>query len=414
MQNRHVPMGTLQMRIRMKYLSTTEIAKIWGVSRKTVTRYASDGKIEGAYLVGNTWMIPADTKKEGCIITKSSKPERRRDNDGDHAFHFPLYLYQNFHELKGVLKKPEERKLYSAFEETLLGHYGVSCDLAAEAFSATDNLPFQITCRYLMARCCLYQNQYPLFMKHVLELQKTFATDFEHKREMRTLLIDLETYYKGFDSLLSASFDHAHDFNIESFPIITTMTLYKQILLSLRDKRSIDTTMYEIALKTFQSKGFIYPSIMLSSELAFIFYHRKQYEASDQYAKYAYDLACENNGFIMLSDLYSIAPKVLDRALRQNKTVIDSALVKMTREHKKSYIGLMFYLKKPKSLFSFVNDDFDYIHYAINHYTNKEIAAEKGISENSVSQRYTKLCRSFNVHRKKDLVDAFIEHLNQY
>ncbi len=61
-------MGTIKLRIRMKYLSTTEIAKIWGVSRKTVTRYAADGKIEGAYLVGNTWMIPATAQKEGSIL----------------------------------------------------------------------------------------------------------------------------------------------------------------------------------------------------------------------------------------------------------------------------------------------------------------------------------------------------------
>ena len=129
---------------------------------------------------------------------------------------------------------------------------------------------------------------------------------------------------------------------------------------------------------------------------------------------YAYGLARKHNGYVMLSDLYSIAPKVLDRALKQSKKGIDPALVKMVKEHRKSYIGLMLYLKKPKSLFSLTKDDFDYIHYAINQYTNKEIAAEKGISENSVSQHYTKLYRSFNVGNKKELVDAFIERLDQY
>lgn len=358
----------------MEYLSTTEIAKIWGVSRKTVTRYAASGKIDGAYLVGNTWMIPAKAQKEDSVLTKSSDPESRNDNDEDPGFHFPLYIYQNFYELKDVLKKPEEKKLYSAFEEALLGHYDVCCEIAANAFSVTDNQPIQITCLYLMARCCLYENKYSLFMKHVLELQKIFATDFEHKREMRTLLIDLESYYKGFDSLLNASFDYAYDYNSESFPVITTMKLYKNILLSLRDRTNIDTTIYELALKAFESMGYIYPSILLSSELAFIYYNQKQFSISDRYAKYAYDLARKNNGFLMLSDLYSIAPHVLDRALKQYKIVIDPLLVKMTKEHKKSYVGLMLYLKKPKSLFSFINDDFDYINYAINHYTNKEIA----------------------------------------
>ncbi len=398
----------------MEYLSTNEIAKNWGVSRKTVTRYAADGKIEGAYLVGNTWMIPAYARKEDCTAKRSSEHENSQGSNGDPEFHFPLYLYLNFQELKDTLQKPAEQKLYTAFEEALLGHYGASYDLASEAFSEAEDLPFQITCLYLMARCRLYQNQYPQFMKHVLQLQKIFAKDFRHKKEMRTLLIDLESYYKGFDSLLNISFDYTYDYSSESFPIITTMMLYKQILLSLREKRSVDTTMYEMALKTFESKGVIYPSILLSSELAFIFYKQKQYKLSDQFAMYAYDLARKHNGYVMLSDLYSIAPKVLDRALKQSKKSIDPALVKMVKEHRKSYIGLMLYLKKPKSLFSLTNDDFDYIHYAINQYTNKEIAAEKGISENSVSQHYTKLYRSFNVGNKKELVDAFIERLDQY
>ena len=81
----------------MEYLSTTEIAKIWGVSRKTVTRYAADGKIEGAYLVGNTWMIPATAQKEGSILPKSLNPENRDDNDENSGVRFPLYIYQNFY-----------------------------------------------------------------------------------------------------------------------------------------------------------------------------------------------------------------------------------------------------------------------------------------------------------------------------
>ncbi len=402
------------MRVRMEYLSTNKIAQKWGVSRKTVTRYAEDGKIEGAHLVGNTWMIPADAKKENCTTGKSSDSETGLHHGADHTFHFPLYLYRNFHELKDELKNPAERKLYLAFEEALLCHYDVACDLAAESYMATDDLPVRITCLYVMARCCLYKNQYPLFMKHVLIMQKFFATDFAHKEEMRPLLIDLESYYKGFDSLLGASFDDTYDYNSESFSIIITIMLYRQILLSLRDKRSIDTTMYELAFKVFKHKGLLYPAILLGSELAFIFHSRKQYEISDRYANYAYHLALENNGFIMLSDLYSIAPRVLDRALKQNNTVIDPLLVRMTKEHKKSCIGLMLYLKKPKSLFSFIDDDFDYIHYAIHHYTNKEISGEKGISENAVSQKYVRLYQSFNVNSKSELVDAFIQSLDKY
>lgn len=47
----------------MEYLATTEIAKKWNISRRRVTTLCSQGRIEGAMLVGNTWMIPSNAVK---------------------------------------------------------------------------------------------------------------------------------------------------------------------------------------------------------------------------------------------------------------------------------------------------------------------------------------------------------------
>ncbi len=399
----------------MEFLSTTEVAKKWGVSRKTVTRYAADGKIEGAYLVGNTWMIPANARKvTGTVLNVQESKTDISDVSEENEYHFPLYLYRDFYNLKQGLKRPEELKLYSAFEEALKSNYKKTYELSKEAFSITDDLSIRITCLYLMARSSLYENNYNLFMKHTLELNRIFAKDFDHKKELKTLLIDLETYYKGFDSLMEASFDATVDYSDEVYPIITTMTLYRQILQSFKTRQEIDTTMYEMSLKFFETRGYIYPSILLSSELAFIYNQKMDTGLSNRYAKYAYDLANKNNGFLMLVDLYSLNPRLLDKALKHYKTKINPTLVRMTKEHKKACIGLMIHLKKPQSLFSFIRDDYDYIYYAIYNYSNKEIAAEKKISESAVAQRYTRLCRSFNVSRKKELVEAFIEELGEY
>ncbi len=398
----------------MKYLSTTEIAKIWGVSRKTVTRYAADGKIEGAYLVGNTWMIPADARKEDCTVSNAVEDEAVDADDKKSEYHFPLYLYHDFHKLRDILVRPEEKKLYSAFEVALKGDYAKTYNLANEAFSMTEDLPIRIACLYLMARSSLFENNYNIFIKHTLEMHQIFSGDFDHKSELRTLLIDLETYYKGFDILMESSFDATGDYSDEAFPIFTTMTLYKQILLSFKTKQDIDTTMYEMALKIFEDHNYIYPSILLSSELAFIYNQKKQHKLSYRYAKYAYDLANNNNGFVMLIDLYSLNPRLLEKALKHYKVKINPDLVKITKEQKKACIGLMIHLKKPQSLFSFINDDYDYIYYAIYNYSNKEIAAEKKISESSVAQRYTRLYHSFNVSKKRELVEAFIQSLDSY
>lgn len=44
----------------MKYISVSEFAARHGISERTARNYCSVGKIDGAYLVGKTWSIPAE------------------------------------------------------------------------------------------------------------------------------------------------------------------------------------------------------------------------------------------------------------------------------------------------------------------------------------------------------------------
>ena len=47
----------------MEFLTTSEMAKKWDVSRRRVTTLCSQGRIDGAILKGNTWLIPEDAEK---------------------------------------------------------------------------------------------------------------------------------------------------------------------------------------------------------------------------------------------------------------------------------------------------------------------------------------------------------------
>ena len=47
----------------MEFLTTTEMAKKWNISRRRVTTLCREGRIDGAILRGNTWLVPDDAKK---------------------------------------------------------------------------------------------------------------------------------------------------------------------------------------------------------------------------------------------------------------------------------------------------------------------------------------------------------------
>lgn len=47
----------------MDYLNSKEIAKLWLISERSVRNYCSNGRVEGAFLEGGTWMIPENAQK---------------------------------------------------------------------------------------------------------------------------------------------------------------------------------------------------------------------------------------------------------------------------------------------------------------------------------------------------------------
>ncbi len=56
----------------MGFLSASEIAKLWGVSERSVRNYCAQGRVPGAYMVGKTWNIPADAAKPTRSNAKTS------------------------------------------------------------------------------------------------------------------------------------------------------------------------------------------------------------------------------------------------------------------------------------------------------------------------------------------------------
>lgn len=59
----------------MEYITTAQVAEKWNISRRRVSKLCSEGRIEGAKMMGNVWFVPFDAKK----------PEDKRKVKGMHA-----------------------------------------------------------------------------------------------------------------------------------------------------------------------------------------------------------------------------------------------------------------------------------------------------------------------------------------
>lgn len=56
-----------------KFLSLKETAKRWGISDRRINTLCLQGRIPGAFMVGNSWAIPADAEKPGDARIKTGK-----------------------------------------------------------------------------------------------------------------------------------------------------------------------------------------------------------------------------------------------------------------------------------------------------------------------------------------------------
>ncbi len=59
----------------MNYISVKDLAEKWNISERSVRNYCAEGKIEGAYLKGKTWMIPENAQKPIRKNSISKKPK---------------------------------------------------------------------------------------------------------------------------------------------------------------------------------------------------------------------------------------------------------------------------------------------------------------------------------------------------
>ena len=47
----------------MEYLTAAQTAEKWNISRRRVSKLCSEGRIEGAKLMGKVWLVPENAKK---------------------------------------------------------------------------------------------------------------------------------------------------------------------------------------------------------------------------------------------------------------------------------------------------------------------------------------------------------------
>ena len=109
----------------MNYLSVNQYAEKYGISERTVRNYCALGKIEGAFLTGKTWNIPADAplpekhKKRLSPLLSRLKEEKESRLKGGIYHRTQIDLTYNSNHIEGSRLTKEQTRYI--FETNTLG-----------------------------------------------------------------------------------------------------------------------------------------------------------------------------------------------------------------------------------------------------------------------------------------------------
>lgn len=111
----------------MRYISVAEIAKKWQISERSVRNYCAQGKIEGAFLTGKTWNIPADAvkpdrinkKREERTLLSALLAEKRQGLRGGIYHKIQIELTYNSNHIEGSQLTQEQTRFI--FETNTVG-----------------------------------------------------------------------------------------------------------------------------------------------------------------------------------------------------------------------------------------------------------------------------------------------------
>lgn len=67
----------------MEYLSVTQTAEKWGISRRRVQTLCTQDRIAGAVRIGYSWAIPSDAEKPNDARIKSGRYIKTKSGNGE-------------------------------------------------------------------------------------------------------------------------------------------------------------------------------------------------------------------------------------------------------------------------------------------------------------------------------------------
>jgi len=398
----------------MDYITAQEAAAKWKVTIRTIARYAQNGKIKGAVLIGNGWLIPRDAARpaDGRRNRNAKDINGNENISPEEVFKCPVYYFSTYYRHRDRLNLLEQQ-LYDAQEEMLKGNCKKSYAMTKRVWAQAKDSPKYLQLGILYTLCFLgtYCVDTEKVVGYIAEIKSRLQQDFPYKKEMEAIL-PLVTYIHN-SVWKSSNFqgDSEYKYADDILGIIYLQQLESYCLFSSDNKISDrEYNFIKLSARILENERSEVMGVVLQCYLVYICSLRNDMEGFEKHMLEAFALARKNDCPLMLVFLVQALGTIANKRLKKFDKNLYDRVISLWSLQAKGALHLNKRLNKDSVYKQYTEDEMLLLIAVAGGRTNVEIATMFSIKENSLSKKLSYVYAKCGISSRNEVKDFVLKH----
>jgi len=393
----------------MKYLSTFDAAEKWGISPRRVLNLVKDGKIPEAVRIGSRWMIPENAEKPMDGRTKAGRIKSKQTAD---SFRYPIFEYRDISSFHPPLSE-EELRLKQVAEAFHTCRFEEADRLMGDFPETAEDKYQRIHALYEGCMIDIFICNTGRFLARYGRLRTELQGDFPHKTELQEYLhevdatLGMNAYYN--DEFRVIPGYKYHDSFLPRLASLCTVSMSSAgKIYTPADLRAHEMNCI------FLEKSDAYVDLQtLHTYLGAAYALMERTEEMTYHFEKALSLAERHNLYYVPAIQYFYMRKLFGRALSGFSDDFRQHLESVSDDIHKRYLCFTDAISVNSIYKLLSRDEYIYLYYAVQGYTNKEVAAQLHSSEGAVGKKYGEIYASLGVSDKNEMIELYHKSVSE-
>jgi len=388
----------------MKYISTKELANLWGISKRRVVELASQGRIDGAEFIGGAWLFPEDATKP----TDPRKNKSLKNEDPNEKYIFP-FIIACVHSKEQVENFTEEEKALYHMCLTYESGDLLKAKEEAEKLIQSSNRYIRIGALYHMPVILMYLQEFDEIQKYYILFRTEIDNAPAHKNELNLIVDALDS--ELFDVPTDAIIDAMRNIDLypdELIPSIVVWYLLSEAANLGSDKPALDISLYEANCRLIEAQGYFFYSIFMHAYLSLYYGALGESVKASLHAKKALDIALEHDTVFTMAFTASYDLEMSSCLISDYPSEVIERFKHFAHIYMGSRNAYAQYMGKSNILSRIDWDDYKLISCCLKDYSIEKMAELFGLSRSGMNKRLSHLYSKLEVGSKNELKKAYL------